>query len=115
MIFSLITEKNSKDVFVMSIYTLIQLKMKILIVFILFSPDEKLEDLKARKRKIVSVVVMYTGYCIYYFCILRVLIIWHILSCMYSCETFCMFLKSAFQNELIGTSGTKRFNLCGFV
>lgn len=47
--------------------------MKMLIDFFflfLFSPDEKLEDLKAQKRKIVSVVVMSNVYSIYYLCIL---------------------------------------------
>lgn len=61
MIFSLITEKNSKDVFVMLINYLKWFDVKTFIDFF-FPPDEKLEDLTARKRKIVSVIVVYTRY-----------------------------------------------------
>lgn len=75
MIFSLITEKNSKDVFrfVHSHFKTVWCE-NLKNLSGLFSSDEKLEDLKARKRKIVSDVIS-TGYCTYYLFILLVLII----------------------------------------
>lgn len=73
MIFSLITEKNSKDVFVTLIHHLKWFDVKTFIDFSFFSPppDEKLEDLTARKRKIVSVIVVYARYYFLFMCTAR--------------------------------------------
>lgn len=58
VIFSRRTEKNSKIIFTINvefvIFNFFMLKLAFIFFFLPFFSDEKLEDLKAQKRKIVS-------------------------------------------------------------